>query len=92
MLYFLQADAPTGPIKIGFTTRHGGVRRAHAQTYNAKPVVLLAECDGDEATERRLHRMFRETRLEGEWFEPSAALRELVDALAEGQTLAGLLA
>lgn len=48
---------------------------------------ILASFDGDEDAERRLHAVFRERRVDGEWFYlggPSTAVERVAAALEQG--------
>lgn len=79
MIYFIRGgDA----IKIGFTSKEDvQARLSNLQTASAVPLELLAEIDGDKAEERRLHQMWRELHIRGEWFEAGADLMEYIDEL-----------
>lgn len=78
-VYFIQAG-DCGPIKIGFTNK---VRRRlqMLQTGANTPLHLRKSTGGGAALERRLHRELDAHRLQGEWFSPSAAVIERMEAL-----------
>lgn len=75
MIYFLQrAD---GAIKIGTTTQYHA--RLYALSLEFGKLNLLGLMDGDRSTERQIHRMFPDTRIEGsEWFLESNELLEYI--------------
>lgn len=75
-VYFIQAEQG-GPIKIG-VCRDPHARLASLQTCNPLKLRILGVVEGVEKDERRLHRRFAATRLQGEWFEPSGELLEYV--------------
>jgi hypothetical protein len=63
-VYFAKAG---DRIKIGWS-RNVGARIAQLQTGNPAPVQLLAAIPGARARERKLHTLFAEHRVSGEWF------------------------
>ncbi|WP_347271021.1 integrase arm-type DNA-binding domain-containing protein [Rhizorhabdus histidinilytica] len=79
-VYFVRAC--TGLIKIGVTK---DVRRrlAQIQLGFAEPITLLGTIAGGYATEGMLHRMFAESAVGGEWFEPSPRMLEFIDENCE---------
>lgn len=78
-LYFLRAEGPQGPIKIGVTLNPTQRLRYH-QIHS--PVRLrfaaLVRLDGAAKTERELHRRFSAQRLHGDWFAPSLELEAVI--------------
>lgn len=90
-VYLLQAQDPSDPIKIGFTTRRAADRARAAQTYCSTPVRVLAEAPGTLDDERRLHAHFAASRVRGEWFAATEELRDLAVFLAEGGMLESFL-
>jgi hypothetical protein len=81
IVYFVQGHG-SGPVKIGYTDRPMDVRLAGLQTGSPVRLRVLATHAGDREMERRLHTMFRDWRLHGEWFRAKAfGLRELIDHL-----------
>jgi hypothetical protein len=86
-IYFVQADPPDGPVKIGFTGRRVVHRMAEGQTFAPKELTLLAETFGTRDDETRLHRLFGAYRVRGEWFLPSLIIRELIEHLHDGGDL-----
>jgi hypothetical protein len=78
-IYFISADYPRFPIKIGFTQRNNLLRSKGLQTGNPYRLMVLATMPGGYSDERRLHRQFAAQRLEGEWFARSDDLMELIE-------------
>ena len=64
-VYFIRFDTR---IKIGFTTN------LQKRMTDLHPDEILATAPGSLAVEKRLHGMFGEYRLVGEWFKPAPAL------------------
>jgi hypothetical protein len=87
VVYFVQiAEQPESPIKIGSTTLNGLTDRMIG-LQNGCPyrLRLLALMDGDVRTEKRLHASFRDSRVIGEWFQPTAALLAMIEGLRAGK-------
>lgn len=76
-VYFLTCEVENFPIKIGAAF---DVPRRLAQLQSAMPyrAVLLGTMPGGLDRERSLHLLFRESRLEGEWFARSDDLMALI--------------
>lgn len=74
-------------MKIGFTGRPVRTRMAEGQTFAHQELTLLAETYGTLADEAKLHRVFSEHRVRGEWFNQNPLLRDLVMHLTEGGSL-----
>jgi len=72
-VYFLQA-AEEGLIKIGFTTGRPSWRMTHIQTKERQKLTLLASMRGTREDEEALHARFANSRVRGEWFEPTDEL------------------
>lgn len=69
-IYFIQrGDA--GPVKIGFTNDIRKRLRG-LQTGHDTRLILRRAFDGSEVDERKLHARFVGSRLQGEWFAPTA--------------------
>ena len=77
-VYFVQAELPDGPVKIGYTGRRVRERMAEGQTFAPQELTLLAETYGTREDEASLHRIFAPLHLRGEWFRYEGELRELV--------------
>jgi hypothetical protein len=58
-------------LKIGYTTSKPEARLKALQTGSPTVLKLMAVHPGTLAEERKLHEQFSESRLHGEWFEPS---------------------
>jgi hypothetical protein len=85
-VYFIRADEH-GPIKIGHST-NVEKRLEQLQTGSSHPLRLLAKFKHDRAKEieKSLHSAFADLRLEGEWFEASDRILDVIAAwrTAEG--------
>ena len=75
-VYFVQAELPDGPVKIGYTGRRVRERMAEGQTFAPQELTLLAETYGTREDEASLHRIFAPLHLRGEWFRYEGELRE----------------
>jgi hypothetical protein len=71
-VYFIQ-EGNGGPIKIGWAARVDR-RLSQLQPGNPRPLRIAGTMPGGVKEERELHRKFKDTRLYGEWFAPSAEL------------------
>jgi len=71
-------------VKIGIS-RNPLKRLSSLRTGNGNKLALVAQCSGVLADERRLHRFFREERVEGEWFRLSPRLKYLVAWISENK-------
>lgn len=85
-VYFMSGEGIPA-IKIGFTNMRTPERRLHScQSWS--PVRLQLEAvdhNGDLLTESELLWRFRADRLHGEWFSPTASLRQVIDAVQQGR-------
>lgn len=81
IVYFIQRqDVPDDPVKIGASrTANIDRRLATIQVYSPHRLVVLATMPGDFATEKELHKRFKEHRLHSEWFRMNPELRALID-------------
>lgn len=86
MIYFLQ-DSKTYAIKIGYTSGSGESRASQLQTGNASELVLLAEVPGGKDDEAKLHKMFAEHHIRGEWFNPAPRLILSIHSLVSQKTV-----
>ena len=78
MIYFVQVNGG-GPIKIGFT-RHAPTRRmVKLQSDCPWQIILLGAIPGTVDDERKLHKEVAAFRTQGEWFEPTGAVLNLVN-------------
>jgi Meiotically up-regulated gene 113 len=65
-VYFVKAEK-IGLVKIG-VAKNVRARLSELQVGSPDRLLLLGFIQGDEATERRLHALFREKHVIGEWF------------------------
>lgn len=76
VVYFIGADW-SSPIKIGYTTLPRLKARLSAiQIGHPHRLRVLRAVIGGHALEQSLHERFADERLNGEWFSPSAELRD----------------
>jgi hypothetical protein len=78
VVYFLTAEAPGFPVKIGFTSKPSQMRSKSVQTGCPYRIVVLGTFPGGYRDENKLHRQFASQRLEGEWFARSDDLMALI--------------
>lgn len=78
-IYFIQKQKG-GPVKIGSAV-NPAQRLAAIQGMNPDPLRLLGIAAGGIGAERRVHESFAESRLHGEWFEPTERLLTLIEKL-----------
>ncbi len=83
VVYFLKAE-PNGPIKIGYSTNYIS-RIATLKTACPWDLTFLGWVEGNQNTERRLHRQFHHLRLKGEWFKPEESLMEFIRTEAKNE-------
>ena len=77
-VYFIQAGS-NGAIKIGFTEDQDiNKRLIQLQTGNPEKLNVLKLIKGTKATEKKLHKLFKEYRLYGEWFAPNRDLYNFI--------------
>lgn len=79
MIYFIQCGK--GPIKIGYSADINGVntRLEDMQTGSPYPLKLAGVIHGDYKLEKRMHEIFHESHLRGEWFLPSEMLVDFIN-------------
>lgn len=77
-VYFITADFVAFPIKIGFTQKMDSIRTKTLQTGCPYSLIVLGTMPGTYSDERKLHRQFADQRLQGEWFERSSKLMEVI--------------
>ncbi len=81
MIYFVRRCG-SNFVKVGFTAGDPLDRISTLQTSSAEELELMATAAGTVQDERSIHRRLADTRLEGEWFEMSPLLAEII-ALAD---------
>lgn len=77
-IYF--AQIPSGPIKIGFTTKKPSGRITELQAGNHETITLLWAGAGTKTQERKLHERFAALKLRSEWFQPAEELLQFIAA------------
>ena len=77
----MQVEPSDGLVKIGYTGRRVRERMAEGQTFVPQELTVLAESFGTRADENRLHRLFREFHVRGEWYRMAPPVQDLVDFL-----------
>lgn len=84
IVYAVQGE-PTGPVKIGFTTRDMLPRRLmNLQTGSAVVLRIVAVSEAYQTHERLAHHALAEHRLTGEWFSWSIKTETFVSKLDGG--------
>jgi DNA-binding transcriptional ArsR family regulator len=79
LVYFIQSEYG-GPIKIG-VTNDPSHRLATLQTGHPSKLHILAVTPGGTKKEKEIHDAFSGVRISGEWFKPTPALMEYIDAI-----------
>jgi hypothetical protein len=77
-VYFVTTDV-SRLTKIG-RAQNVETRLKAIQTGNHEPLSLLGVLAGGKELEREIHAMLADTRVRGEWFRPSPALKDLLYA------------
>lgn len=73
MAVYMIRGGTDGPIKIGHSNNPAS-RLVSLQIGNWVPLVIYRVFEGDEEEERRLHLLFREFRITGEWYRFDASM------------------
>jgi hypothetical protein len=83
IVYFVR-EGEDGPVKIGMSTARGlPLRLSSLQTGNPTPLRVIGTFNGGPKEERELIDGFEGDRIVGEWFAPTPALLETIDALRD---------
>jgi len=77
-VYFMKR-VTDGAIKIG--TTHNVIKRRKSLEGATGPLFVLAVISGDRSVEADLHERFNVERLHGEWFAPSPAIIQFIEAI-----------
>jgi hypothetical protein len=80
VVYFIRSGLD-GPIKIGWSSSYDGAlqRRDSMQVGNPELLYILAvQAVANQGVEADLHKRFAESRIRGEWFEPTDELLALI--------------
>lgn len=88
-VYFVQGKK-TRLVKIGFST-NADRRLDDLQSGSPDTLRMLGMAPGSRLAERRLHEVFQDHRVHGEWFKPSSELLSLAASLppCSGQAIIG---
>lgn len=81
-LYFIQ-EGEDGPIKIGRGEAEG--RMKALQTGNPRELRVRAAVPNEGYTEIFWHAVFKDARIRGEWFRPTAELRAAIKWAVKGE-------
>ncbi len=76
-IYFIQAVSG-GAVKIGTTSQRVGSRLNQIQTGHPEPLQLLGWLPGGRGVESRIHAIFADERLRGEWFAATPRLTSFI--------------
>lgn len=79
LVYFIQGEL-TKRIKIGKTNTAISERIRNMQTGSPDKLIFLGACFGVNFTEEKMHEVFKEYRLHGEWFEPNEVILNFIDS------------
>lgn len=82
MIYFI-ATKSDNAIKIGYTASDPLSRMASLQTGHHEKLRLIAVTEGEPSDEHRLHSIFADDQLYGEWFRPSEYLSATIEIMGE---------
>ena len=76
MIYFVQGQR-TQLVKIGYSTNKYTFKKrlSQLQCQNADKLKVLRTMAGGRLTEKALHLKHKKSRVQGEWFKPSAILK-----------------
>lgn len=77
MIYVIGPTQPAWPVKIG-TSRSVEERLSDLQTAHHQTLVIHAQAPGGVLEEKQLHRLFRQYRLNGEWFRRSEEIEKFI--------------
>lgn len=77
-VYFMMPE-DGGPIRIGCTGNAASNRLKVIQSTCHEKLAILAMIPGYRVRESMLHIKFRDNRLHGEWFRPTAALWRIIE-------------
>lgn len=80
-IYFIQGKNG-GPIKIGQST-DPRARLKQLQTSNPETLVLRRVVNAPEEMEARLHALFRDDQIRGEWFKATPAIAAMANAIPD---------
>ena len=82
-VYFIQA-IDGGPVKIG-RAQDVTARLSELQTASAKKLHVVAKVVGPTELEKKFHKMLKEHRIRGEWFQPSGGVAVLIKIIRSGE-------
>lgn len=79
-IYFIQ-QGDDGPIKVGYTKKSVKTRLGLLQVGNPDELFVIKIIDGTVEDEARIHSIFYESRIRGEWFTPTLELKRFLKYL-----------
>lgn len=82
-VYFIKPIGIDGPVKIGCSGCPADRRRS-LEEWCPFPLEVVATIPGSFAIERRFHALFADSHYHGEWFNWSAELGHVIDAVKAG--------
>ena len=82
VIYAIQAGE-NGPIKFGYSADSPKDRLISLQTAHYLELRLLHVNEGDLEEEKQVHKICRQERIRGEWFEPEGNALLVLKAMAE---------
>lgn len=80
VVYFIRGDI-TGHIKIGFSKYSGEERIKSLKTGASEPIKVLCSIPGGKWLEKKLHKIYSDFLVKGEWFMPAPTLIALITAI-----------
>lgn len=86
MIYFLRSG-DSNFIKIGYCAGDPITRLKDMQTGNPQQLVLIGCMEGGRFDEKRLHGLFYEYHVRGEWFEHDGFMWDAICRLLEGKII-----
>jgi len=85
MIYFIQSGN-NGPIKIGYTDKEVKSRLSSMQTGNPLQIIVLGTIYGFQDEEKDLHEIFKNYKMDREWFYPHPYFIQCVDSIINKKT------
>ncbi|MBW2003075.1 MAG: GIY-YIG nuclease family protein [Deltaproteobacteria bacterium] len=77
MIYFIRSGKK-GAIKIGYSKNNIKDRMGELQVGSPELLTLIGVMEGNINKEKELHRKFKKYLIRGEWFRPSAEIKNFI--------------